>query len=80
MTITVEIRPEVRAELARQAAAYGRGLEAHAASPLEEAVNPIPARPAPAVSSEPTQPERRTGQALIDTFAENPWFAYLRTD
>jgi hypothetical protein len=42
MTITVEIRPEVQAELARQAAAHGRALEAYAASLLENAVH-IPA-------------------------------------
>jgi hypothetical protein len=39
MTITVDIRPEVQAELARQAAAHGRALEAHAASLLEEAAH-----------------------------------------
>ena len=39
MTITVDIKPEVQAELARQAAAHGRALEAHAASLLEEAVH-----------------------------------------
>jgi plasmid stability protein len=39
MTITVDIRPEVQAELARQAAAHGRPVEAYAASLLEEAVN-----------------------------------------
>lgn len=39
MTITLEIRPEVQAELARQAAAHGRPLETHAASLLEEAVH-----------------------------------------
>jgi len=33
MTITVEIKPEVRAELVRQASAQGRALEAHAARP-----------------------------------------------
>jgi len=38
MTITVEVRPEVQAELARQAAAHGRAIEAYAASLLEEAV------------------------------------------
>lgn len=37
MTITVEIRPEVQAELARQAAAHGLGIDAYAASLLEEA-------------------------------------------
>jgi hypothetical protein len=39
MTITVDIRPEVQAELARQAAAHGRALEAHAATLLEEAAH-----------------------------------------
>jgi hypothetical protein len=39
MTITVDVRPEVQAELARQAAANGRAIEAHAASLLEEAVH-----------------------------------------
>ena len=39
MTITVDIRPEVQAELARQAAAHGRPVEAYAASLLEKAVH-----------------------------------------
>ncbi|HEX4134419.1 MAG TPA: hypothetical protein VHY84_07420 [Bryobacteraceae bacterium] len=39
MTITVNIKPEVQAELARQAAAHGRALEAHAATMLEDAVH-----------------------------------------
>ena len=39
MTITVDIRPEVQAELARQAAAQGRAIEAYAASLLEEAAH-----------------------------------------
>ena len=38
MTITVDIRPEVQAELARQPAARGRAIEAHAATLLEDAV------------------------------------------
>jgi len=38
LTITIDIRPEVQAELARQAAAQGRGVEAYVASLLEEAV------------------------------------------
>jgi hypothetical protein len=38
MTITVDLRPEIQAELARQAAAHGRAIEAYAASLLEEAV------------------------------------------
>ena len=59
MTITVDIRPEVQAELARQAAARGRALEAHAASLLEEAAH-VP----------PEQMSRRTGQELIDACAK----------
>jgi plasmid stability protein len=47
VTITVEIRPEVQAELARQAAAHGRAIEAHAASLLEEAVRVPAAHPVP---------------------------------
>ena len=39
MTITLDIRPEVQAELARQAAAQGCPIEAIAATLLEEAVH-----------------------------------------
>jgi hypothetical protein len=39
MTITVDIKPEVQAELARQAASRGTRIEAYAASLLEEAVH-----------------------------------------
>ena len=42
MTITVDIRPEVQAELARQAAARGHALEAYATRLLEEAAH-VPA-------------------------------------
>jgi len=59
MTITVDIRPEVQAELARQAAAHGRALEAHAASLLEDAVH-----------LQPELPHSRTGQELIDACAK----------
>jgi hypothetical protein len=43
MTLTLDIRPEVQAELARQAAAQGRAIEAVAATLLEESVYPEPA-------------------------------------
>ena len=43
MTITLDIAPEVQAELARQAADKGRAIEEHAASVLEQAVH-VPAR------------------------------------
>jgi hypothetical protein len=39
MTITVDIKPEVQAELARQAAAHGRPIEAYVATLIEEAVH-----------------------------------------
>jgi hypothetical protein len=39
MTITLEIKPEVQAELARQAVASGKPLEAHAATLLEQALH-----------------------------------------
>ena len=42
VTITLEIRHEVQAELVRQAAAYGRVFESHAANLLEDAAH-IPA-------------------------------------
>lgn len=59
MTITLDIRPAVRAELARKAAVQGRAIESVAADLLEEAVQ---------LSA--SEPERRTGQAVIDAFAE----------
>jgi hypothetical protein len=37
MTITIEIAPELQAELARQAASRGLGIDAYAASLLEDA-------------------------------------------
>jgi len=39
VTITLDIKPETQEELARQAAAHGLGVEAFAASLLEEAAN-----------------------------------------
>jgi hypothetical protein len=55
MTITFDISPEVQAELARQAAAYGRAIEAHAASLLEEAVHLPAATKRPAFDKERAQ-------------------------
>jgi hypothetical protein len=39
MTITVDVKPQIQAELARHAAAHGRAIEAYAASLLVEAVH-----------------------------------------
>ena len=47
MPITLDITPEVKAALARQAAAEGREVESYAASLLEQAVHPTPAHPTP---------------------------------
>jgi hypothetical protein len=44
MTLTVDLKPEVQAELARQAASSGKPVEAYAASLLEEAVH-LPVAP-----------------------------------
>ena len=38
MTIIVDVKPEVQAELARQAAAQGRAIETYVAGLLEEVV------------------------------------------
>jgi len=57
MTITVDIRPEVEAELSRQAALRGRPVEAYAATLLEEAIH-LPA--------EATEPLR--GKSLRELF------------
>ncbi len=59
MIITLDIRPEVEAELVRQAAARGRAIEVHAATLLEDAVH-LQAAAVPA----------RTGQSLIDACAK----------
>ena len=52
MTITVDITPEVKAALARQAAAEGREVESYAASLLEQAVHPAAAPPTPRSAQE----------------------------
>jgi plasmid stability protein len=48
MTITVNITPEVKDALARQATAHGRAVEVYAASLLEEAVHLPAPHPSPA--------------------------------
>ncbi len=47
MTITLDIKPEVQAELARQAAAHGQPVEVIAAALLEDAVHLPPAQAKP---------------------------------
>ena len=45
ITITLEIRPEIQNELARQAAAQGVGIGTYAATLLEEAANAAVVKP-----------------------------------
>lgn len=59
MAITIDLAPEVQAELARQAAAQGCALEAYAASLLEEAAH------APASSVQPAAPPAKDIVALF---------------
>jgi hypothetical protein len=54
MTITIEIGLELEAELARQAAAHGVGIDAYAANLLEEAAH-LPAAPGKPKSSPPAK-------------------------
>jgi hypothetical protein len=58
MTITLNIRPEVEAELARKAELARSALETYAAELLEDAIHP----PASEVSG-------LTGQAVVDACA-----------
>lgn len=64
MTITVDISPEVEAELARKAAARGVDLPAYVATLIEEAAQPV--RP------KYQRPEGR--KSLVDLFAESPLY------
>jgi hypothetical protein len=64
MTITVDISPEVEAELARKAAARGVDVPAYVATLIEEAAQPV--RP------KYQRPEGR--KSLVDLFAESPLY------
>jgi hypothetical protein len=61
MTITVDIRPEVQAELARQAAARGHALEAYATRLLEDAAR---------VAAGPSQFDRDRLEATLREMAQ----------
>jgi hypothetical protein len=67
MRITVEIRPEVQAELARQAAAKGSALEAYAASLLEDAAHvPVERLPRNLLTGEESRAAKATN--LMELF------------
>ena len=61
MTITLDIGPELQAELARQAATHGVGLVAYATSLIESAAR-LPKAPV-SVAANP-EPSRRVIQAI----------------
>jgi hypothetical protein len=69
MTITVDISPEVQAELTRKAAARGVNVEAYVAAVLEQAAQP-------AAPKHQRAPGRKS---LAQLFAESP-FAGLDID
>lgn len=75
MTLTLDIKPEVQAELARQAIAQGRAIEAVAADLLEEAVH-IPEASAPPARNlvELFEPVRGllTNEEIDSVFKRNP--------
>lgn len=60
MTLTIDIRPEVQAALARQAAARGRAVESYAASLLEEAAQ------LPAVHDPPPAPPPKSLREVFE--------------
>jgi hypothetical protein len=64
MTITLDITPEVKAALARQAATQGREVESYAASLLAEAV-----QPAAGVVIDPEKRKQDGGKSLVDVCA-----------
>jgi hypothetical protein len=68
MTITIEIAPELRAELARQAATQGIGINDYAASLLEDAAH----RPASSAKSQLTPPSGEILDAIerLRTFGQ----------
>ena len=68
--ISVDVKPEIQAELARQAAADGRAIEAYAASLLEEAVQLPPSTNGQAFDKERAQ---AAGARIRDYAKELRW-------
>jgi hypothetical protein len=72
MTITVDITPEVQAELARQAAAQGRPFEVYVATLLKQAAQPE----ASELLDQTARPKRQRPpgrKSLAQLFAESPF-------
>ncbi len=66
MTITLDLKPEVQAELSRRAASQGRAFEAYAVSLLEEAAR------LPAEGQVPRRKRPPGRKSLVELFAESP--------
>jgi hypothetical protein len=60
MTITIELAPEIQAELARQAAAQGIKIDVYAAGLLEDAAH----RPVASDRPQPSPPAREVVEAI----------------
>jgi hypothetical protein len=65
MTITVEIKPEVEAELAAQAAAHGMDVPAYAAVLLEQAAHPAGQEPRKQTLSEFLMESPLAGSGIV---------------
>jgi hypothetical protein len=65
MTITLEIKPEVEAELAVQAAARGMDVSAYAASLLEQAAHPAKQEPRKQTLSEFLMESPLAGSGIV---------------
>lgn len=72
MTITIEIKPEVEAELATQAAARGMDVPAYAATLLEQAAQSAPVEPQDHAPS-PNRQRPPGRKSLAQLFAESPF-------
>jgi hypothetical protein len=60
MTITIELAPKLQAELARQAATQGIGIDAYAAGLLEDAAR----LPFSSAEPQPSAPSREVVEAI----------------
>jgi hypothetical protein len=63
MTVTIDLAPELQAELARQAAARGVGIDAYSASLIESAAR-LPNVPAAVTDKTPSAPSREVVEAI----------------
>ena len=73
MNLTVDVTPQVKAELLRRAAANGRPIEAYAGSLLEKAVD-LPSAEIVQGSGSKFKRQRAPGRkSLAQLFAESPF-------